>query len=498
MLSSNRLPAGLCALQAVTVLGLLANPALPSVRRAPDPRQTIVLSALPALIHSTDLVCKRTAVVFARVHLLLRTTTSTSVTAVGQSALLAKFRISTLRRQSTRLSALVACLVMFFIREPAYKVAPRVPFYLPRITLLVPRFLRQFVSVEHVQLVRDLCHLSPRLRNVLQGGSFSQCTSCNKNLPVLTNGRCLATCSQNQYFDPTSSTCQSCDGSCASCSGSGPNNCLACSSSSQVLRGGTCVTGNCSSGTNVVSGLGACLAELVASPSSSGSSPLPSISGISTPTSTMTQALSWWEILLMALGCAFIFVAFLYFWRRRARKQRAKETAAFASAKALNRKSNWRLRLMHFGERLFGHSPPQHPPNSEEIALWKLRAAEEARHNQEVEKLIETYGFSGAGSPREARRFESHDHESYRSHRLSGGSLYAEVTGIPQRGPEPRQPVKTNPLTSRFSSTTLGSSVYKKPSLTRREPFPPKSQTDAEAYATSFYELLPHMDARHN
>lgn len=319
------------------------------------------------------------------------------------------------------------------------------------------------------------------------GGSFNQCTSCNKNLPVLTNGRCLATCSQHQYFDPTSSTCQSCDGSCASCSGSGPNNCLACSSSSQVLRGGTCAAANCSSGTSVVPGLGTCLAELVLVPSSSGSgySPLPSVSGISTPTGTTTQALSWWEILLMTLGCAFIFIAFLYCWRRRARKQRAKETAVFASAKALNHKSNWRLRLMRFGEKLFGRSPSQPRPDSEEIALWKLRAAEEARHNRELEKLIEVYGISRASSPRESKRMELHDDESYHSHRLTGASLYSEVTGMPQRGPEPRQPVKSNPLTSRFSSTTLGSSVYKKPSLTRREPFPPKSQTDAELYATS-------------
>ena len=313
------------------------------------------------------------------------------------------------------------------------------------------------------------------------GGSFNQCTSCNKNLPVPTNGRCLATCSQNQYFDVTSSTCQSCDGSCASCSGSGPNNCLACSSSSQVLRGGTCAAANCSSGTNVVPGLGACLAELVLVPSSSGSSPLPSIPGISTPTSKTTQPLAWWEILLMALGCAFIFVAFLYCWRRRARKQRAKETAAFASAKALNHKSNWRLRLMRFRQRLFGHSPSEPRPDSEEIALWKLRAAEEARHNRELEeKLVEAYAFSRASSPHGLKHAEMH------SQRLSGASLYSEATGIPHRGPEPRQPVKTNPLTSRFSSTTLGSSVYNnKPSLTRREPFSPKPQTDAEVYAAS-------------
>ena len=314
------------------------------------------------------------------------------------------------------------------------------------------------------------------------GGSFTQCTSCNKNHPVLTNGRCLATCSQNEYFDSTSSTCQSCDGSCASCSGSGPNNCLACSSSNQVLRGGACVAANCSSGSSVVPGLGACLSELVRVPSStSGSSPLPSIPGITTPASTKTQALSWWEILLMALGCAFIFVAFLYCWRRRARKQRAKKTAAFASAKALNHKANWRLRLARFGERLFGHSSSQPRPDTEEIALWKLRAAEEARYNQNLEKLIDAYRPSRPNSAHES----IHDYESDRSHRLSGRSLYSEMTGMPQHGPEPRQPVKTNPLKSRFSSTTLGSSMYKKPSLTRLESFSPKRQTVAEAYAAS-------------
>lgn len=42
----------------------------------------------------------------------------------------------------------------------------------------------------------------------------------------------------------------------------------------------------------------------------------------------------------MALGCAFIFVAFLWCCRRRARKQRAKKTALFAQGKGIN-KGNW-------------------------------------------------------------------------------------------------------------------------------------------------------------
>ncbi|KAH7890062.1 growth factor receptor domain-containing protein [Phlebopus sp. FC_14] len=329
------------------------------------------------------------------------------------------------------------------------------------------------------------------------GESFSQCTSCNKNLPVLTNGRCLATCSKNQYFDTTSSTCQSCDGSCSSCSGSGPNNCLACSSSSQVLRGGTCTTANCSNGTSVVPGLGACLSELVLVPSSSSSSSasLPSITGISAPITTTTRTtLQWWEILLMALGCAFIFMVFLYCWRRHARKRRAKDTAAFASAKALDQKTSWRWRLARLGEKLFGYSPARPRPDTEEIALWKLRAAEEARHDRQLEKLISSYEYSRAGSSRTAsplpsfydhKRRNSYDYDSHDANRLSAGSMYSEVTGVPRRGPEPRQPVKTNPLTSRFSTTTVGSSVHKKPSVLKRELTPPKPPTDAEAYATS-------------
>jgi len=256
-----------------------------------------------------------------------------------------------------------------------------------------------------------------------------------------------------------------------------------------VLRGGTCAAANCSSGSSVVPGLGACLSELVLVPTGSGSSALPTITGISAPTTATTrQPLSWWEILLMALGCAFIFVAFLYCWRRRARKQRAKETAAFAVAKSLDHKTSWRLRLARFGERLFGHSSKQPRPDTEELSLWKLRAAEEARHDRELDKLIGAYEYSRAGSNGAPSVFdhkhgESHDNDSYHSPR---GSMYSQMTGMPLRGPEPRQPVKTNPLTSRFSTSTLGSSVYKKkPSALSRRPSPPRLETDAQAYAAS-------------
>ena len=102
------------------------------------------------------------------------------------------------------------------------------------------------------------CH--PDCASCSDGGAFKRCTSCPPSRPVLSAGRCLSTCAKNQFFDKTGGTCQKCDHTCSSCSGAGPSNCLACSSSSQVLRGGTCIAANCGS---VVSGLGVCLSGLV-------------------------------------------------------------------------------------------------------------------------------------------------------------------------------------------------------------------------------------------
>ena len=145
------------------------------------------------------------------------------------------------------------------------------------------------------------------------GPSFGHCSQCPSNRPVLSNGRCLPTCSRPQYFDATSSSCQSCDSSCSSCSGPGPSNCLACSSSSQVLRSGSCVSANCQGTPSVVTGLGVCLSDLVQIPTTTGTTgAIPSITGLTSPTVVDTRRpLEWWEILLMALGCAFIFLMFL-------------------------------------------------------------------------------------------------------------------------------------------------------------------------------------------
>jgi len=293
------------------------------------------------------------------------------------------------------------------------------------------------------------------------GPTFNQCSTCPSNLPVLTNGRCLPTCSKSQFFETTSSACQSCDNSCSSCSGPGPSNCLACSDSSHILRSGNCITASCTNSSSVVSGLGVCLSDMVIVPQASASgtapgAPLPS--GLNTPTSapaTTQRLVAWWQILLMALGCAFIFVAVLVCWRRRARKIRAKRTAAFASAKALDQKDNWRWKLVRFGEKLFGHAPSQRVyehVEPEELRLKKLRAEEEARYTDDVEKIVGSYEDSRSHRASHDSRLSDSDH--LESNRLSGGSLYSQVTGQPRRTAEPRQPVKRL-SSSRFSRDTL-------------------------------------------
>ncbi|KAI0085954.1 hypothetical protein BDY19DRAFT_986857 [Irpex rosettiformis] len=307
------------------------------------------------------------------------------------------------------------------------------------------------------------------------GQSFNQCSSCPSDRPVLTNGRCLPTCSKSQYFDKTSSSCQSCDSSCSSCSGAGPSNCLACSSSTQVLRGGSCVSTACSGSSSVVQGLGLCLSDLVEVPKPSGTNtqaPLPTISGIDSPsapaTSTSsTRPLAWWEILLMALGCAFIFVVILMLWRRRARRKRAQATALFASSKRLDRPGGLKYRLVRFGEKLFGHKRSRMVPayDVEQVRMEKMRSAEEDQYNRDMDKLLDSYDYSRAGSSRGPSPLPSlKDYEYHRERarkRLSGVSLthdsiYSQVTGLPRRGPEPRQPVRNarDLLPSRFSDTT--------------------------------------------
>ena len=236
------------------------------------------------------------------------------------------------------------------------------------------------------------------------GPSFNQCTACPPSRPVLLNGRCLPTCQKAQYFDTASSECRACDSSCSSCSGPGPNNCLACASSTNVLRNGQCVAANCNTGgnanlsPNVIAGLGVCLSELVVVPTPSGTAaPLPTVSGLDTPTVKKFK-LEWWQILLMVLGCLFIFcLIFWFFWRRY--KKKREEKASIYIVTSEKPKSSWFSSFAGKVKGLFRRTPKEptvggkkilvlHPSthgtgySSQPRSTYKLNelgAAEEAR-----------------------------------------------------------------------------------------------------------------------
>jgi hypothetical protein len=197
------------------------------------------------------------------------------------------------------------------------------------------------------------------------------------------------------------------------------------------------------------------------------------VTGLDVPTtvSTPRRGLAWWEILLMALGCAFIFLVIVWLWRRRARKQRAQRTAKFAAKRQLD-PVGWRWRLLRFGEKFFGHrasrragaQPESLPPiEGEAVKMAKMRAAEEARDGRDMDKLLANYEY-----PRSEVRHHHHHHlHVQREHErnsslsdastLSAPSLYSQVTGLPHRVPEPKEPVKSSPrdITSRFSTSTI-------------------------------------------
>lgn len=196
----------------------------------------------------------------------------------------------------------------------------------------------------------------------------------------------------------------------------------------------------------------------------------------------------------MALGCAFIFLLILMLWRRRARKQRAKHTAKFAAAKNFEHKGSWRWRLVRLGEKLFGHRASKRvvPDESEDIKLMRLRDAEEARHNVEMEKLIGSYQHSTHdGSVRSSHAPSTlpsikdgrrrRGLEPSNASQLSGPSLYSQITGKPRQTPETRQPVKKELLLS----SRLSTSTYASSSLSLET-----GPTVAEAYAAAVRPTL--------
>ncbi|KAG5638761.1 hypothetical protein H0H81_010383 [Sphagnurus paluster] len=235
----------------------------------------------------------------------------------------------------------------------------------------------------------------------------------------------------------------------------GPSNCLACSSSTQVLRAGSCVAANCQQTSAVLPGLGVCLSELVDVPQASGTStsvPLPTITGIDTPTAAIKRALPWWQILLMALGCALIFLIIGFSWRCCAKRQRAKETIRFATTPGSKPKAAALVVIPH---------------ETESIKLMKLRAAEEARHENDMDQIIAEYEYDRSAPSPPGESSHQYYHRTYDlGDRLMPGdrrslasshsdpSIYSHVTGVPRKVPEPRQPLKKQELTSRFSMST--------------------------------------------
>ncbi|KAH9930833.1 uncharacterized protein B0H18DRAFT_991485 [Fomitopsis serialis] len=303
------------------------------------------------------------------------------------------------------------------------------------------------------------------------GTSFNQCSS-----------RCLPTC-RNRSSSTPRRPLSICDSSCSSCSSSGPNSCLACSSSSQILRGGT---------------TGLCLSDLVVTAASgSTAAPLPTITGINSNTSTTTRtSLTWWQILLMTLGCAFIFLVIVVLWRRRMRRKRAQATKAFAAAKG-----STSARLAHAPpalRRAALRAPQPNPawvvPDEErDIKLERMRATDDDRHFRTTEKRG---GYSRQGSRQPSplpslRDYRDDEWDARKNQRgslatMSNDSLYTHITGQPRRTPEPRQPARNarELLPSRFSDTTLGSHDVRRLEKDRAER--DRSPTPAQEYARSW------------
>jgi hypothetical protein len=210
----------------------------------------------------------------------------------------------------------------------------------------------------------------------------------------------------------------------------------------------------------------------------------------------------------MALGCAFIFLVFLMCWRRRARKQRAKRTKAFADAKIKKVDGGWGGRMRRFGERLFGGNKQKKGDielgGKDHIRLVAFNSREEEeRHDREIENLIGAYEYSRAGSTRRTsgaptsiadRSIHHHLHLDVKpspltrdGDRLSSGSLYSQITGLPKRIPEPRQPIKDSEMLvarhSTLSDSSWGSSTMRQELPPPPRDFPSRPVTPAQAYA---------------
>ncbi|KAI5120332.1 hypothetical protein M0805_000392 [Coniferiporia weirii] len=238
-------------------------------------------------------------------------------------------------------------------------------------------------------------------------------------------------------------------------------------------------------------------------------------------------------------------------------------TQEFARQKQLDNKLTWRQRVVRFGERLFGHSLGERALGSRKrgmtgpIALTevdkldhldRMREAEEARHEREVDKLLDAYATSRRGDLHHSRTFSHNTYDERsgyllpisrphakstpkskqgrRSDRdrdvdlnsMSDASMYTYLTGQQRRTADTRQPVRapavpTGHLTgldtrvrdfdrrpsphherSRFSSSSYSTSSHTSSARERRgSPGGTYAPTPAEEYALSVVE----RDQRH-
>ena len=103
---------------------------------------------------------------------------------------------------------------------------------------------------------------------------------------------------------------------------------------------------------------------MVVTTAAAGQAPIPTVSGInSTTVVSRGRGLQWWEILLMALGCAFIFLAVIWCFRRRQQKKRQAKYDANMKAgiytPAYGR--SWRWKLVHWVRGLFTRKSKRAP-----------------------------------------------------------------------------------------------------------------------------------------
>lgn len=207
----------------------------------------------------------------------------------------------------------------------------------------------------------------------------------------------------------------------------------------------------------------------------------------------------------MTLGCAFIFLVVVWLWRRRARKQRGKQTERFAERRGIDH-VGWRWRLLRFGEKLFGHrasrraQPSPLKPMVLQMAAAgegrgatktnKMSAAEEGR---DMDAMLPLYDY-----PRPRAEVQHHHHhhlhvsagQNHERHQsvdsastLSAPSLYSQMTGVPRRVPQPREPLRghghleSEPPRSRFSDGTEIDEYYLTTAPYPRLPPPPAPPT---------------------